>query len=82
MIPNWYWFFMGVVSIGVVAGYLVGHFTYRPPGCSHQWSKWEWRTMIVTPVGLIYPSNVRGKEFEKETQVRVCSICGLEEIEK
>jgi hypothetical protein len=46
----------------------------------HKWSKWEQTEAEyeVTPIGIIYPSNIRGKTFAQDVTVheRVCEKCG------
>ena len=52
----------------------------------HAWSKWEQGEMVehLTPIGLRYPANVRGREFVTgcPIQRRTCQVCGKVQVEK
>jgi len=51
----------------------------------HTWGKWEQgiQEEHVTPIGRIYPANVRGREFVTSTPIqrRICETCDRCQIE-
>ncbi len=47
----------------------------------HAWSQWVHVVEEWTPLGLLYPKDVRGKVFGHLVQKRTCRRCGYEQRE-
>jgi hypothetical protein len=48
-------------------------------GKFHDWPQWQSVSVEVTPLGLIYPKEVRGTTYVETQQSRRCNRCGLVE---